>query len=218
MQTVIVMGATGMVGRELVKQLLASGNYTSVIVLVRRPMGFTHPHLDEHVIDFERYDTWKDLLKGDALFSCMGTTRAVAGSKKAQYKVDVTYPLNAARAAIANGVRHLLLISAAGANDKSPFFYSRIKGELDQKVQELSFPKLTILRPGQLDGDRTENRPAEKLSLQIMYRLNSIGLFHKYRPVHARALASVLIKAYENGTTGVISLDEILRLANLTYP
>ena len=117
-QKAIVIGSTGMVGKELVKKLIENEHYSEIISLVRRPSGITNPKLDEHVIDFDRPETWKDLVKGDVLFSALGTTIAKAKSKEEQFKVDFTYQYNVAKIAVENGATSYVLISSAGANPK----------------------------------------------------------------------------------------------------
>ena len=105
----IVIGATGAVGKELVKVLLSRPDYETVITFTRRPLGIDSPKLESHVIDFDRTDTWEDLVRGDVLFSALGTSLKQAGSKEAQYKIDHDYQLSFARAARAKGVSHFVL-------------------------------------------------------------------------------------------------------------
>jgi uncharacterized protein YbjT (DUF2867 family) len=152
MKTAIVIGSTGMVGFQLIQELLDSPLYSEVVSLSRRSCGLTHPKLKEHIINFDTPDTWKEFVKGDVLFSALGTTQAKAGSKEAEYKVDYTYQLAVAETAAQNAVHTLVVVSSAGANPKSFSFYMRMKGQLDEKVLTLPFKCICIMRPGQLDG------------------------------------------------------------------
>jgi uncharacterized protein YbjT (DUF2867 family) len=150
----VVIGATGLVGGELVKLLLADEHIAQVIVFVRRAGGISAPKLVEHLIDFDHPEAWSFLVKGDVLFSCMGTTISKAGSKAAQYKIDYTYQYQFARIAAANAIPTYVLVSAASANPKSSMFYSRIKGELERDVSQLNFSDVYLLQPGLLVGER----------------------------------------------------------------
>jgi len=124
-----VIGASGLVGKELVKQILDHDEFEKVRIFVRRPSGINHPKLEEQIIDFEQPDSWRPLVKGDVLFSTLGTTIKTAKTKENQYRVDFTYQYEFAKAASENGVPNYLLVSSMGADPKSSVFYSRIKGE-----------------------------------------------------------------------------------------
>lgn len=212
-QKAIVIGSTGMVGKELVKKLIENDHYSEIISLVRRPSGITNPKLDEHVIDFDRPETWKDLVKGDVLFSALGTTIAKAKSKEEQFKVDFTYQYNVAKIAVENGATSYVLISSAGANSNSKAFYMNTKGKLDEAVQGLPFEYINILRPGQLHGKRTEKRLGEKVGLSVMYSLNKIGLFKRYKPIKDQKVAKAMIHAARKTHSTIYTLDEVHELA-----
>jgi len=113
-RSAVVIGGTGLVGSEIVRQLLEDARWREVIVLGRRSVGVAHARLREHVIDFDKPASWADLVRGDALFSALGTTRKTAGSKEAQYRVDYTYQHETAKAASHNGVATCVLVSSAG--------------------------------------------------------------------------------------------------------
>jgi len=132
MKTAIVIGATGLIGNMLVKKLLNDDRYKSVKVFARKSTGLNHPKLEENLVDFDDMVKWKHDITGDELFSAMGTTIRKAKSTSIQYKVDVTYQYEVAKAASENGVRSYFLVSSSGANAKSKLFYLRIKGELDE--------------------------------------------------------------------------------------
>lgn len=212
-QKAIVIGSTGMVGKELVKKLIENEHYSEIISLVRRPSGITNPKLDEHVIDFDKPETWKDLVRGDVLFSALGTTIAKAKSKEEQFKVDFTYQYNVAKIAVENGATSYVLISSAGANSNSKAFYMNTKGKLDEAVQGLPFEYINILRPSQLHGKRTEKRLGEKVGLSVMYSLNKIGLFKRYKPIKDQKVAKAMIHAARKTHSTIYTLDEVHELA-----
>lgn len=212
-KTAIVIGSTGMVGKELVNQLITSNHYSSIVSLVRRPSGVSNPKLKEHIIDFDQPETWKNLVKGDELFSCLGTTIAQAKTKEAQYKVDYTYQYNVAKIASDNGVDNFVLVSSAGANVNSKTFYIKMKGELDEAVQHLPFEYISIIRPGQLTGNRTENRLGEKIGLAVMNSLNKIGILKRYKPITFKDVAKAMIHAAKKQKSATYTLDEVHKLA-----
>ncbi len=214
--TAIVLGSTGMTGKELIKQLLSDNNYTQIISFVRRNSGENHSKLTEHVVNFDQAYQWQHLVKGDVLFSCLGTTMKKAGSKAVQFKIDYHYQYETAKAAANNGVKKYVLVSSAGASSTSTFFYSRMKGELDEAIQKLKFETAVILRPGQLYGEREEKRFGEIVALKTMLALNSLGVFRKYRPLHAYDLAKAMINVSKiSDTKKIYTLNQIHELAKV---
>jgi len=213
MKKAIVIGGTGMVGLQLVKQLIEDEKYDEIISLVRRSSGINNPKLQEKIINFDEPESWSDLVTGDVLFSTLGTTIAQAKTKDAQFKVDYTYQFIVAETAAKNGVETYVLISSAGANSKSSVFYSNMKGKLEDAVQALSFKQITIIRPGQLAGNRAEKRKSEKIALSIMYFINKLGLLKRYKPIQAYQVAQAMINAAENKNSGIYSLDKVFELA-----
>lgn len=197
----IIIGATGATGSDLLRLLLDDKNFTCVDVYVRRPLNIIHEKLRVHVIDFNETTHWQQTLKGDVLFSCLGTTLKAAGSKTAQWKVDYEHQLTIAKAAAENKVSQMVLVSAVFASPSSMFFYSRMKGELEKAVKELGFSKLHIFRPPFLVRKNTD-RLGEKLVYRFFRPLNRIGMMQSQRPlpteVLARSMANVS-KRKENG-------------------
>lgn len=189
----IVIGATGLVGSQLVQLLLKDARFSTLKVFVRRRTGVQHLKLQEHIIDFDDPEQWKHLITGDVLFSCLGTTLKTAGSKEAQYKVDYTYQFSVAKAAAENAVSDYVLISAALANEHSRIFYTRMNGELERDVRQLSFKHIHIIQPGMLTGERKENRPFEKIGTPVLQFLNKLGFAKKQRPIHASIVAQAMI-------------------------
>jgi len=187
-----VTGASGLVGQRLVTQLLDHPEFETVRIFVRKETGIVNPKLDEQVIDFDKPESWKQLVQGDVLFSTMGTTIKTAKTKENQYRVDYTYQHEFANAAAENEVPNYLLVSSMGANAKSSVFYSRMKGQLEEAVEKLNFKKLIIVRPSILDGNRQEKRAGEKLGLIISHFLTRFML-KKYKPTPVDVLAAKMI-------------------------
>jgi len=164
---VLIIGATGATGKDLVDTLLSDENFEIVEIFVRKPTGIQHDKLNEHIVNFNKPADWKNLVTGNVAFSCMGTTLKDAGNKENQRKVDYDYQYNFAEAAKQNGVPHFILVSAYGANEKSPVFYTKMKGELEEAIKKLNFDALTIFQPGILDR-KDSKRTTEKLSVQAI--------------------------------------------------
>ena len=153
----LVIGATGAVGRDLVSELLQHDCWEEIHIFVRRSCGLRDSRIKEHIIDFENPKAWEGLVKGDVLFSALGTSRKQAGSKDAQWRVDYDYQYEFARAARRNGVRELVLVSSLGADAKSSYFYMSMKGKLEKAMQQLEFPSLVIMQPPALIRKKTKN-------------------------------------------------------------
>lgn len=194
-KTAVVIGATGLVGEQLVQQLLEDDRYGTVKVFHRRTTGISHPKLVETVIDFDSAEKWKHLITGDELYSALGTTLKAAGSKEAQYKVDYEYQFQVAKFARENDVPKYALVSSIGADASSANFYTRIKGELDNAVQNLGFIKTVIVRPSLLLGDRKEQRFGELLSEPILKIVTKLPGLKKYAPIHVSKVARAMINA-----------------------
>jgi uncharacterized protein YbjT (DUF2867 family) len=218
MKKALIVGATGLVGSHLVKLMLEDVRFGEVTVFVRRPTGINHPKLREHLVDFSRPTEWQHLVKGDVLCLALGTTRAKAGGKKAQYQVDHGYQFQFAAAATRNMVPVLVLVSSAGASTGSSFFYMRMKGQLEQDVRGLVFQRTVIIRPGALTGPREENRPAEKIGVAVIRLLNRIGIMRKMRPIHGNTVAKAMVNACFREETGVhiAELQKVFKLAGET--
>ena len=192
--TANVIGATGLVGKQLVNLLLENDNFEKVRIFVRREPGLNHPKLEQKIIDFRNEKNWEKDLMGDVLFSALGTTLKQAGSKEKEYEVDFTFNLNFAKKAKANGIESYVLISSIGANPKSNLFYTRMKGKLDEEVSKIGFKNLAILRPSSLVGERSDRRIMEELSVPMVKFVTKF-MFRKYRPIQDRIVAQAMINA-----------------------
>jgi len=196
-----IIGATGLVGQQLVNQLLLHSQFDIVRIFVRHKTRFIHPNLEERIIDFNQPETWKHLVTGDVLFSCLGTTIKAVKTRENQYRVDFTCQYEFAKAAAQNGVSTYILVSSMGANPKSLIYYSRMKGELEQEVTRLNFRKIIILRPSILDGNRSERRVGERLGL-FFSRFLSRLIIKKFVPTPVGVLSSKMIRLSVEPTEG----------------
>lgn len=185
----LIIGATGLVGKEILKRTLEDSRFVTVDIFVRRPAHVSHKKLREHVVNFDDINAWKDSLKGDVLFSALGTTLKAAGSQEGQYGVDFEYQYQVSKACRENGTRFLVLVSSVGADSDSPFFYLRTKGELEAAVMDLGFEGVTILRPSFLEGEREVNRPGDKVVQLLLGKIPKTKLLARLLPVSARQVA-----------------------------
>jgi uncharacterized protein YbjT (DUF2867 family) len=206
----LIIGATGATGKDLVNILLQDPDYSEVVTFVRRHSDINHYKLREILTDFNNLEKVSEYIIGDVLFSCLGTTLKVAGSKINQRHIDYEIPLLFADIAKRNGVPRVVLLSAYGASVSSKVFYSRLKGELEEKINELEFESYIIFKPGILLR-KNSDRPVERLTILLLWFLNRIGIIRKFRPLPTAKLAEKLARAPKFFTEGkhVIELDKI---------
>ena len=204
MKTALLLGATGLVGGCLLDQLLSDPRYDTVVALVRRPLNRQHPKLRQEILDFDHPDP--ALLRGDDLFSALGTTLRKAGSKETQYRIDCTYPYEIGKIARANGVRQYLLVSSVGADAGSSNFYLRTKGDLEEKIRALGFDTFVSVRPSFLLGNRAEFRLGERIGIALAQAFAFL-IPKRYRGVQAAAVAAVLIEKANAGLSGVVVVE-----------
>ena len=200
---------------RIVNLLLNDSYFSKVSVFVRRPMIIKHEKLIVHKIDFSRLNNYRDLVNGDVFFSALGTTMKDAGSKKHQYLVDYTYQYEFAKIASENRVSHYSLVSSIGANEKSFFFYPRIKGDLEESVKCLNFKKIHIFQPPSLIRQPDLIRDGEKISLKILNILNKIGFLRSFRPLAVSDLATIMIRKLKTKNPNKITVykaEDLFRL------
>ena len=215
--SVAVFGATGLVGGECVRTLLADARFGRVLVVARRPLpielvpdGMEAKRLETHVFELDRLAEHAGLLAVDRVICALGTTMRRAGSRDAFRKIDHDLPLEIARLALARGVPHYLLVSALGADPRSRVFYNRVKGEVERAVLALPFRATTIVRPSLLLGARAEVRPGELAGKALGWLLPG-----RLRPVRAADVAHVLVREAASDRAGARTIEssEIRALA-----
>lgn len=192
----LVLGATGLVGQQLVRQLLADKRYTEVVCLVRRPLPQqlfgVHPKLQPVVIDYAELDEYAGYFSFEHIYVCLGTTIKQAGSQAAFRKVDFEYVHAAAQLAALNGAHSFVWISSVGANAQSGNFYLRVKGELENAIMNMSqLRNASAVRPSLLLGERNESRPGERFGILFgnLVAPLMVGPLRKYRPIEAAKVA-----------------------------
>lgn len=192
-RSVVLAGATGLVGTEILRGLLADPSVTSVHALGRRKPALEHAKLMALVVDFANLPP---LREADEVYLALGTTINSAGSQGAFRAVDFEANLAVAKAALAAGARHAGLVSAMGANSTSRIFYNRVKGELEEALSKLPFEGLVVARPSLLVGDRERlgqpARPGERLGFWIGNVLRPF-VPRNYLPIEAAKVAATLL-------------------------
>ncbi|MBY9079968.1 NAD(P)H-binding protein [Paenibacillus sp. HN-1] len=217
-RTAMVLGATGLVGREVTGELLRGG-WREVRTLTRRPLDVENGRLSQHLIDWERLDEYGGLFEGvDALFCCLGTTIKQAGSQANFERVDLEYPLKAAKLAHRAGVKQLLVVSAMGANPRSRQFYSRTKGRMEEGLSQSGIPGVHLFRPSLLLGERDEFRRGERAAAFLMTRLEflMVGRVAKYRAVKGSAVARAMVHIADASLPGIhVYPNDVIRALGL---
>ena len=196
MGTALIAGASGLVGRELLQQLLAAAEYDRVIALGRRPLAVTHPKLTQVTADFAALDQVAADLRCDDAFCCLGTTIRAAGSRAAFRAIDHAAVLAFAWAAQRGGARRFFAVSALGADAGSRIFYNQVKGETEDALLVLGFSTLAVFRPSLLLGRRVPARPGERIMAAILWLAEPLlfGRLRKYRAIEAAVVARAMLR------------------------
>lgn len=190
-KTALVVGATGIVGRELVKQLCNNISYKKIVVWVRHSITFNHPKLDIKIIDFERIAEIP-IEAIDEIYCALGTTMKQAGSKSQFLKVDVEYPTAIGEWGQKAGVSSFLLVSAPNASVNSTLFYLRAKGLAEKELIEMPWQTLMIFHPPLISGKRSDRRFIEQLSINFLKILPK-NWFKTIQPMSGKAIAEAMI-------------------------
>jgi uncharacterized protein YbjT (DUF2867 family) len=202
LQRVLLLGATGLVGRQLLDLLVRDDAVGKIIVLARRSTGVVSQKVEEHLFDLLEMPQHAHLFAVDAIFCALGTTMKVAGSQERFRVVDHDYPLLAAQLGKAQGAAHFLLVSSTGANPSSRAFYLRVKGEVERDILQLGYARTTIARPSLLLGDRAEWRFGERMAMHLSWLMPPA-----YKAVPATDVAHALVHAAHAQTEPVQILE-----------
>lgn len=210
-QRAVVIGASGLVGSHLVNELLKDDSLSTIRTLVRKPIAIQHSKLQQEIVDFEDMNNFTEKFgSGEVIFCCVGTTsKKVNGDINAYKKIDLDIPLNAAQIGIAQGFKKFLIVSSAGANANAKNFYLKLKGDVENKLREFPFHRISIFRPGQLLGKRNEYRRGEKY-LQAATSFLSLFLFgklKKYHSIEALDVAKVMVAESKKEEAGIFILE-----------
>ncbi len=212
MKSALIIGATGLVGRHLLEQLLHNENYGRIVTITRRPLEFSHEKLEQHVIRLDELDQHKDLFAVDIVFCTLGTTMKKAKTKEQFVKVDFDYPLVVAKLAKECEVSQFFIVTAMGANQHSPFFYNQVKGNVEAAIRELSLPTFYIIRPSLILGERDESRFGEDIGQKVTKAIPYLfkGPLERFKPNEAASIASAMLNLSLKNDIGTHIIESTL--------
>lgn len=211
-KTAVIIGATGAVGKEILKEILADNFYNKVYILGRESIGKLgdEERLTKIIVDFENLNFDTSILEDADVFASLGTTIKIAGSKENQRKIDVDYTVNFSK--LCEGkVRSFNVVSAIGANSKSKNFYNSLKGELEDKLKVMNLGVLRIFQPSLLISKRDDKRFLEELFMKVssIFQLVLKGKAKKYSPIEVSVLGREIVRfAIENKKQGTYTYKD----------
>ena len=215
MKTALLFGASGLVGGHLLDQLISNNNYSKIKVFVRSVPEIIDPKIEIIETDFNNLENHKEDIKGDDSFYCIGTTKQNSSDKNEYKRVELEIPKQIAQIAKANSVNSFVFVSSGYADPKSSGDYLKFKGEVEEELKRLNFPKLGIMRPSFLLGDRKEKRVGEKIGIFVFKLLSPLflGPLKKMKPIHSANVAKAMISAAnENLEKKIFESNEIAEL------
>lgn len=213
-RSAMVVGASGLIGRELLRQMRAEGRYREIHVLTRRPLSIGD-NVQQHVVEYQELPAVDIGIESiDDVYCALGTTIAKAGSKSNFARVDRDYVVAVGILAQRLGAKRFLVVSSIGADPESSQFYLRVKGEMESAIRDLGLPSIRVFRPSLLMGDRDEFRFGERAG-GVLLRLFSAVVPERYRPVEDHVLAAAMMRsaADKAGPFEIYESDEIRRLS-----
>ena len=215
MKTALLFGVSGLVGGHLLNQLIKNNNYSKIKLFVRSVPQISDPKIEIIETDFNNLENHNEDIKGDDCFFCIGTTKQNSPDKNEYQRVELEVPKQIAQIAKSNLVNSFIFVSALYANPKSSGNYVRFKGMVEEELKRLNFPKLALMRPSFLMGDRKEKRVGEKIGIFIFKLLSPLllGPLKKMRPIHSETVAKAMIRAAnENLEKNIFESNEIEEL------
>ena len=215
MKTALLFGASGLVGSHLLNQLIKDTNYSKIKLFVRSVTEIIDPKVEIIKTDFNNLQNHKEDVKGDDCFFCIGTTKQNSSNKDEYRRVELDIPKEIAKIAKLNLVNSFIFVSAIYANPNSSGDYVRFKGLVEEELKRLNFPKLALMRPSFLMGDRKEKRVGEKIGIFVFKLLSPLllGPLKKMRPINAETVAKAMIRAAnENLEKNIFESNEIAEL------
>ena len=211
-KTAVIIGATGAVGKEILKEILADNFYNKVYILGRQSIDklADEERLTKIIVDFENLNFDTSILKDADVFASLGTTIKIAGSKENQRKIDVDYTVNFSK--LCEGkVKSFNVVSAIGANSKSTNFYNSLKGELEDKLKVMNLGVLRIFQPSLLISKRADKRFLEQMFMKVapIFQLVLKGKAKKYSPIEVSVLGREIVRfAIENKKQGTYTYKD----------
>ena len=215
MKTALIFGSSGLIGGHLLNKLIQNNNYSKIKVFVRSEHKISDPKLEIIKTDFNNIEKHREEIKGDDCFFCIGTTKKNSPDKNEYRRVELDIPKEVAQIAKSNSIRSFVFVSSGYADAKSSGDYLKFKGLVEEELKNLNFPKLVIMRPSFLIGDRKEERVGEKIGIFLFKMLSPmfLGPLKKMKPIHSETVAkAMIIAANENLEKNIFESNEIVQL------
>jgi uncharacterized protein YbjT (DUF2867 family) len=216
-KSALLFGASGLVGGHVLNQLISNNNYSKIKLFVRSSINISDPKIEIIQTDFNNLENHREDIKGDDCFFCIGTTKKNSPDKNEYKRVELEVPKQIAQIAKSNLVNSFVFISSGYADPKSSGDYLKFKGEVEEELKRLNFPKLGIMRPSFLLGDRKEKRIGEKIGIFVFKLLSPLflGPLKKMKPIHSATVAKAMIAITQNGSSKTIfESNEISEIIN----
>ncbi|MDA7546945.1 NAD(P)H-binding protein [Candidatus Pelagibacter sp.] len=217
MKTALLFGASGLVGSHVLNQLISNNSYSKIKLFVRSSIDISDPKIEIIQTDFNNLENHREDIKGDDCFFCIGTTKQNSPDKSEYRRVELEVPKQIAQIAKSNSVNSFVFISSGYADPKSSGDYLKFKGEVEEELKRLNFPKLGIMRPSFLLGDRKEKRVGEKIGIFVFKLLSPLflGPLKKMKPIHSATVAKAMIAITQNYSSQTIfESNEISEIIN----
>lgn len=213
----IIIGATGLTGNLLLKQLLEDNRYQTIRLFSRRSCNIKHPKIEEHLVDLFELEKHINLFSANEVYCCVGTTKAKTPDEETYLKIDYGIPITLANLCVQKKIETFVVISALGADKKSKIFYNRTKGRMEEGVLRVGIKNTYILQPSLIGGTRDEKRLGEKAAKLLMRIVNPflVGSLKKYRSIHPKAIVKAMVWLANNEyKSGRIPSNEIQNISD----
>ncbi len=217
MKTAIIFGSSGLVGKNLLNQIIHNSNYSKVKIFVRSSLEISDQKVEIINTDFKDLQKIKNLIIGDDCFFCIGTTKKNSPDKNEYRRIELDLPKKIAQISKSNDIRSFIYVSSGFADPKNSGDYLKYKGLVEEEIKSLNFEKIGILRPSFLLGNRKEKRVGEKIGIFIFKLLSPLffGPIKKMKPIHSEKVAKAMIKiANENLGKTILESDEIVEISS----
>jgi len=200
MKTALIFGSSGLIGSELLNVITQNNNYNKIKLFVRSAPNSNDPKVEVIQIDFNNLEKHKDSVVGDDCFFCIGTTRKDTPDKNEYRRVEYNIPVDIAKIAKSNSVKSFVYVSSIGASPNSSSSYLKNKGQVEEELTNLNFPKLAIIRPSGLLGNRKAFRLGERIGIFVVEVLSIffLGSLKKYKPIQAQNVAKAMVSIAQN--------------------
>ena len=217
MKTALLFGSSGLVGGHLLRKLIENSNYSKIKIFVRLEPEINDPKLEIIKTNFNDLENYREDIKGDDCFFCIGTTKQNSPNKDEYRRIELDMPKQIAQIAKSNSVNSFVFVSSGFADPKSSGDYLKFKGEVEEELKKLNFSKLGIMRPSFLMGDRKEKRIGEKIGIFLFKLLTPLflGPLKKMKPIHSEKVAKAMINVSKGDFQKTIfESNEIVEVAN----